>query len=269
MSFQDAWKSVGTPINPDATSADSSYSALSKSVSELTNAVRNFESNVNEIGGKNDNSQLRSRLHTVRETIQTMSKDISVRLKVALSENPAQGDDVKVTQAQLIRDFQAALKDFQQAQKTSLTKQRSARADSAAKVTARAEAGSRAEKVSLIASKPQVGGVELSVTESEGLYTKQLIDDREDSIIDMQEQIGEVHAIFKDLAFLLDDQGSTLEDIEANITRTGIQAKKGLSQLDESDKRRRLNRNRMCYVAFAFLIVLIVLMIVLLGNKSS
>ena len=56
-------------------------------------------------------------------------------------------------------------------------------------------------------------------------YNNALIEEREAGIAEIQSQIGEVNEIFQDLAVLVNEQGTMIDDIEANIIRTSAKTK--------------------------------------------
>merc|ERR1719155_199407 len=70
-------------------------------------------------------------------------------------------------------------------------------------------------------------------------YNDALIEEREQGIVEIQQQIGEVNEIFQDLAVLVNEQGEMIEDIESNIVKTSQQTAAGKKQLKMAEKSQR------------------------------
>jgi syntaxin 7 len=95
-------------------------------------------------------------------------------------------------------------------------------------------------------------------------YNNALIEERERGIMEIQQQIGEVNEIFQDLAVLVNEQGSMIDDIEANIVSTAVRTKDAQKELTKADKSQRAARNRLICIVIAVLVSLIVLILFLL-----
>jgi syntaxin 7 len=106
---------------------------------------------------------------------------------------------------------------------------------------------------------------ELVRDEGEMEFNNALIEEREQGILEIQQQIGEVNEIFQDLAVLVNEQGQMIDDIEANIVSTAVRTKDAQRELTKADKSQKAARNKMICVAIAVAVVLVFLVLFLLN----
>ena len=91
-------------------------------------------------------------------------------------------------------------------------------------------------------------------------FNNALIEEREQGILEIQQQIGEVNEIFQDLAVLVNEQGQMIDDIEADIVSTAVRTKDAQRELTKADKSQRERREtEMICLAVVIAVVLIIL----------
>lgn len=79
-------------------------------------------------------------------------------------------------------------------------------------------------------------------------FNTAMLDEREEGIQDIAQQIGEVNEIFTDLATLVNEQGTMIEDIESNIVDTRAHTEGAEEQLIKAAKSQKSFRNKtMCF----------------------
>jgi syntaxin 7 len=76
-------------------------------------------------------------------------------------------------------------------------------------------------------------------------------------------QVHEVAEIFQDLALLVNEQGTQIDNIQANIEAAAVSTTRGVRELTRANKTQQRRRSRMCCLAFIIVIVLILLLTVL------
>lgn len=69
--------------------------------------------------------------------------------------------------------------------------------------------------------------------------------------------------IFQDLALLVDEQGTHIDNIQTNIETAAQQTTAGVKQLAAASRTQRKNRSRMCCFATVLFTVLVGLLLVL------
>ena len=77
----------------------------------------------------------------------------------------------------------------------------------------------------------------------------------------MQPQVNE---IFQDLAVLVNEQGTQLEDIESNLDRTAVSTKAANSELAQADSSQRSTRNKLLWLMLFFVVVFSLLLVVVI-----
>ncbi|KAL5200399.1 hypothetical protein ABZP36_021602 [Zizania latifolia] len=75
---------------------------------------------------------------------------------------------------------------------------------------------------------------QLVVLENEIEYNEALIAEREEGIRQVQQEITDVHEIFRDLAMLVHDQGECIDVVTSNIDRTGAATSQAEEQLSKA-----------------------------------
>ncbi|CAK9830441.1 Stx16 [Anthophora retusa] len=80
--------------------------------------------------------------------------------------------------------------------------------------------------------------------------------EREEQIGNIVQSIAELRHIFKDLASMVQDQGTILDRIDYNIEQTQVQVQEGYKQLKKADSYQRANKKLYCIVVLAGAIIL-------------
>ncbi len=283
MSFADAYGGAPGGAGPSGSGAGpsdrfeeaDSLARESKKVSSLifqmTTNVSSFKRLVDALGTGKDTRELRGKLNAQRESIGGMAKEASLAVKRLASGG--RSDDQKAQK--LVRDFHGVLKEFQKAQRLC--------AEREATFAPRTPSGSRgtygaydeemnreavghsdSEQQSLLQS-TRGRRQELVRDEGEMEFNNALIEEREQGILEIQQQIGEVNEIFQDLAVLVNEQGQMIDDIEANIVSTAVRTKDAQRELTKADKSQKAARNKMICVAVAVAVALAFLVLFLLN----
>eukprot|EP01018_Ginkgo_biloba_P013285 Gb_21907 [translate_table: standard] len=77
---------------------------------------------------------------------------------------------------------------------------------------------------------------EVQQLDNEVVFNEAIIEEREQGIKEIQEQIGEVNDIFKDLAVLVYEQGVIIDDIDSNIESSHAATVQAKTQLVKASK---------------------------------
>lgn len=90
-----------------------------------------------------------------------------------------------------------------------------------------------------------------------------LAENREQEVTKIVKSIVDLHDIFKDLAHMVQEQGTVLDRIDYNIEETQTKVSEGYKQLQKAEKYQRKNRKVCCILtlATAFIFMFIVLII--------
>eukprot|EP00850_Spirogloea_muscicola_P006045 SM000028S10139 [mRNA] locus=s28:514817:518207:- [translate_table: standard] len=269
MSFQDV-NGAGQPFlgldaRPDAAAGAAAAAAaagpsraLAAGVFKISTAVATFKRLVNTLGTPKDTPELREKIHKARQNIGQLVKETSAKLKDASEVDhqvpvPA---NKKLSDAKLAKDFQAILKEFQKAQRIAADRETIYQPF----VPAREMTSSTGPDHMQQAQQQQV--IEI---DNELVFNEAIIEERDQGIREIQQQIGEVHEIFKDLAVLIHEQGGMIDDIEANIESGHALTMQANTQLSKAAKSQRSANSLTCWLMCIFGGALL---IILLGPRS-
>ncbi|XP_031248765.1 syntaxin-22-like [Pistacia vera] len=274
MSFQDleAGRSVGS-LRRDLANGiakQDSTQAVASGIFQINTAVSTFQRLVNTLGTPKDTPELREKLHKTRLHIGQLVKDTSAKLKQA-SESDHRVEvsaSKKIADAKLAKDFQAVLKEFQKAQRLAAERETAytpfvPHAALPSSYTAQeldiSSDKSAEQRAVLVESRRQ----EVLLLDNEIAFNEAVIEERDQGIHEIQQQIGEVNEIFKDLAVLVHEQGTMIDDIGTHIENSHAATAQGKSHLVKAAKTQRSNSSLACLLLVIFGIVLLILIVVL------
>ncbi|XP_022923822.1 syntaxin-22 isoform X1 [Cucurbita moschata] len=222
--------------------------AVASGIFQINTAVATFQRLVNTLGTPKDTPELREKLHKTRLHIGQLVKDTSAKLKQAseIDHHAGVNASKKIADAKLAKDFQAVLKEFQKAQRLAAERETAytpfvPQAVLPSSYTAgESDASSEnnlEQRALLVESRRQ----EVLLLDNEIAFNEAIIEEREQGIHEIQQQIGEVNEIFKDLAVLVHEQGAMIDDIGSNIESSHAATSQGTTQLVKASKTQRSN----------------------------
>jgi syntaxin 7 len=272
MSFQDieAGRPFGGPRRGLNNGKQDPTQAVASGIFQINTAVSTFQRLVNTLGTPKDTPELREKLHKTRLHIGQLVKDTSAKLKQAseADHNVNVSQSKKIADAKLAKDFQAVLKEFQKAQRLAAERETAytpfvPQAVLPSSYTASeldiSSDKSQEQHALLVESRRQ----EVLLLDNELAFNEAIIDEREQGIHEIQQQIGEVNEIFKDLAVLVHEQGTMIDDIGSHIESSHAATAQGKAQLVKAAKTQRSNSSLVCLLLVIFGIVLLIVIIVL------
>uniref|UniRef100_A0A7N0U4D8 t-SNARE coiled-coil homology domain-containing protein n=1 Tax=Kalanchoe fedtschenkoi TaxID=63787 RepID=A0A7N0U4D8_KALFE len=244
--------------------------AVASGIFQINTAVSNFQRLVNTLGTPKDTPELREKLHKTRLHIGQLVKDTSAKLKQAseTDHNAQVSTNKKITDAKLAKDFQAVLKEFQKAQRLAAERETAytpfvpqavlPSSYTASEIDVGADR-SQEQRALLVESRRQ----EVLLLDNEIAFNEAIIEEREQGIQEIQQQIGEVNEIFKDLAVLVHEQGTMIDDIGSNIEGAQAATVQAKSQLAKASKTQRSNSSLTCLLLVIFGIILLIIIVVI------
>ncbi|XP_075496404.1 syntaxin-22-like [Primulina tabacum] len=272
MSFQDleSGRGLGSTRRGLVNGKQDPTQAVASGIFQINTAVSTFQRLVNTLGTAKDTPELREKLHKTRLHIGNLVKDTSDKLKLA-SENDHRVEvsaNKKITDAKLAKDFQAVLKEFQKAQRLAAERETAyipfvshavlPSSYTASEIDVSSDK-SPEQRALLVESKRQ----EILLLDNEIAFNEAIIEEREQGIQEIQQQIGEVNEIFKDLAVLVHEQGVMIDDIGSNVEGSHAATAQGKSQLVKAANTQRSNSSLTCLLLVIFGIVLLIVIVVL------
>ncbi|XP_072987471.1 syntaxin-22-like isoform X1 [Typha latifolia] len=267
MSFQDL--ESGRPL-PGRRNLVNGSQAVASGVFQITTSVGTFQRLVNSLGTPKDTPELRAKLHKTRLLILQLIKDTTDKLKLAseADKNTGISASKKITDAKLAKDFTAIMREFQKAQNLAVQRE-AAHAPfvpqavlpssyTASEVNVSSDKTPE-QRAMLVESRRQ----DVLLLDNEIVFNEAIIEEREQGIQEIQQQIGEVNEIFKDLAVLVHDQGAVIDDIDSNIENSLAATGEAKTQLAKASKTQKSNSSLTCLLLVIFGVVLLIVIIVL------
>lgn len=94
------------------------------------------------------------------------------------------------------------------------------------------------------------------------------IQERHDSVKEIEKNLLELHQIFMDMAVLVEAQGEQLNNIEAQVNRSSSYVERGTTHLRVAKQHQRSKRKWTCIAIILLIILLLIIIIpVLISNK--
>ncbi|KAJ6108084.1 hypothetical protein N7523_009407 [Penicillium sp. IBT 18751x] len=244
---------------------DPGFDHLAESLSDqlftLTSNISRLSNQIALLGTKRDTERVRERVHNLLEETRTGFKDVGEGLKKIQTwedVNPSQ----KWTQQKLSSEFKASLDEFQTVQRRALEKQRA----------------------SAVAARTAMDDTEPGVADSEGHLQQQqleeqsrlanqgevdfqesLIIERETEIRNIEQSVGELNELFRDVAHIVHEQGGQLDIISENVQNVTQDTRGANTELRSASRYQKNARNKACclLVILAVILTIIILAVVL------
>ncbi|XP_013998609.1 syntaxin-12 [Salmo salar] len=240
----------------------------SSNIQKITQNTAQIKSMVNQLGTRQDTSELQDRLQHIQHFTNQLAKETNKHLKdlgsVSLSSAPSEQRQQKIQKDRLMNEFSAALNNFQAIQRQAAQKEKES--------VARARAGSRlsaedgVSEEQLVSFDNQEDWAQTTTQTTEEAITEEdleLIKERETNIRQLESDILDVNQIFKDLAVMIHDQGEMIDSIEANVESAEVHVDRGTEQLQRAAYYQQKSRKKMCILAVVMSIVLTILGIII------
>jgi len=162
----------------------------------------------------------------------------------------------------LTNDFINALNGFKKVQQDVAEKEK-VLLKSARRHSAFTQQGIETQKNNLIdlGSSPEAQKIKLQQQEQD--YNLEQLEEREEAIRQLESDIVDVNTIFKDLATMVHDQGSTVDSIEANIEHTTIRVHEGANELKQAELYKNKARKKKVILSIVGIIVLIIIIAII------
>jgi len=265
--YQSSSPPITSPQRGNAMQDDALYNKVTNEIQTISSNVAQIQKFISQLGTQKDTEELRDKLANLnektRDLVQQTSKDIQ-----NLSSKEIDDKDRKRQGQKLTKDFGEVLKRYQEIQKISAQKQREFIAQQKRKTeTMKIEASQypgedfHEENQKLI--QDDLRKQQIVQLESEIEFNEAMIAEREEGILEIEAQMAQVNEIFKDLSFMVKEQGETLDTIESNVSSVVDNTDGARTELTGASEYQKSARNKMCCLLVIVAIVLAVLVVVL------
>ncbi|KAJ5214386.1 hypothetical protein N7449_001555 [Penicillium cf. viridicatum] len=234
---------------------------LSDQLFTLTSNISRLSNQIALLGTKRDTERVRERVHNLLEETRTGFRDVGEGIKQVQTwedVNPSQ----KWTQQKLSSEFKATLDEFQTIQRRALEKQR---ASAVAARTAFEEGEQPSGENDVQLQEQLLEEQHRMANQGEVDFQESLIIERETEIRNIEQSVGELNELFRDVAHIVTEQGGQLDIISENVQNVTQDTRGANVELRSASRYQKNARNRACclFVILAVILAIIVLAIVL------
>ncbi|KLJ09999.1 syntaxin 7 [Blastomyces silverae] len=265
MSFDRLSSLEAQPTRPNDSQYqdDPDFQRLTESLSNrlftLTSNISRLSNQIALLGTKRDTERVRERVHDLLEETREGFREVGEGIKkVQLWDdvNPSQ----KWTQQKLSSEFRSTLEEFQIAQRRAIEKQRASA--TAARTALQEEEG-------VIATSPHEGQTLQQLQEQQPRLASQaevdfqetLIIEREAEIRNIEQSVGELNELFRDVAHIVHEQGGQLDLISENVERTRDDTRVADTELRSASRYQKNARNKACCLLLILAVVLVIIVL--------
>ncbi|MCJ1431906.1 hypothetical protein MMC27_001262 [Xylographa pallens] len=234
---------------------------LSVKLFSLTSNIARLSSQISLLGTKRDTDRVRERVHDLLEESRDGFKDVGEGIKKLTSWedlSPSQ----KYTQQKLSREFQASGTEFQAVQRLALEKQRAS-----ASATRTAIDSGDSSSLPRYSDDPNQSQVQEQdqlrlASQDEVDFQESLIVERESEIRNIEQSVGELNELFRDVAHIVREQGTMLDTIEVNVQNTSTDTRQADVELRSANRYQKQARGKACCLLLILAVVLVVIILV-------
>lgn len=166
----------------------------------------------------------------------------------------------KYTTQKLSREFGSALSEFQVVQRRALEKGRASKAALQEEATAQSPSEGRDGQQQLQSmDEPRLA------QQDEVDFQENLIIEREGEIRQIEQSVGELNELFRDVAHIVREQGDMIDTIDVNVENTLTDTRGADVELRSASRYQKSARNKACclLLILAMVLVIVVLAVVM------
>ncbi|PGH36330.1 syntaxin 7 [[Emmonsia] crescens] len=265
MSFDRLSSLEAQPTRPDDSQYqdDPDFQRLTESLSNrlftLTSNISRLSNQISLLGTKRDTERVRERVHDLLEETREGFRDVGEGIKKVQLWDDVNASQ-KWTQQKLSAEFRSTLEEFQTVQRRALEKQRASA--TAARTALEEEEGG-------ISTSPHEGQTLQQLQEQQPRLASQaevdfqetLIIEREAEIRNIEQSVGELNELFRDVAHIVHEQGGQLDLISENVERTRDDTRGADSELRSASRYQKNARNKACCLLLILAVVLVIIVL--------
>ncbi|EUC28052.1 hypothetical protein COCVIDRAFT_36035 [Bipolaris victoriae FI3] len=231
---------------------------LSDDLFALTRNVARLSQETAKLGTKHETARVRERVKTTVEETSDKFKELGESLK-KITTWPDVGPSQKFTQSKLQREFKASLTEFQQLQKQALEKEKQS---AQAARTALQDATSPSEERGDYGQHQLQEQEQLRLANQDEVdFQESLIIERESEIRNIEQSVGELNELFRDVAHMVHEQGAQLDIIEENVETTHDASRGAHINLKQASNYQKSARSKACILLLILAIVLVIIIL--------
>ena len=173
----------------------------------------------------------------------------------------------KYTQQKLSREFQASGTEFQSIQRLALEKQRASASAARTALESNDSSAPYSDSPSQQQSQLQEQDQLRLASQDEVDFQDSLIVERESEIRNIEQSVGELNELFRDVAHIVHEQGGQLDTIAGNVENVATDTRHADLELRSANRYQKSARGKACclLVILAIVFTIVILAVVLPG----
>ncbi|KAE8150162.1 SNARE domain protein [Aspergillus avenaceus] len=231
--------------------------SLSNQLFSLTSNITRLSDQIALLGTRRDTERVRERVHNLLEQTRAGFKEVGEGIKKVQTwedVNPSQ----KWTQQKLSSEFRATLDEFQTVQRRALEKQR---ASAVAARTAVEDGEQPAPKGAAQGQQQLLDEQPRLANQDEVDFQESLIIERETEIRNIEQSVGELNELFRDVAHIVHEQGGQLDIISENVERVTDDTRGANVELRSASRYQKNARNKACCLLVILAVILTIIVL--------
>ncbi|KAI5289154.1 hypothetical protein KEM54_004311 [Ascosphaera aggregata] len=232
---------------------------LSDQLFSLTSNVTRLSDQVALLGTKRDNQRLQERVHNLLEETRDGFRDLAEGIKKLQTWEDINTSQ-KWTQQKLSAEFKSTLEEFQTVQRRALEKQRASA--TAARTAIEDEAIHNAVLEGHSSGLQQLQEQQSRLANQDEVdFQESLIIERETEIRNIEQSVGELNELFRDVAHIVHEQGGQLELISENVERTRDDVRGADVELRSASRYQKNARTKMCCLLLILAVIFVIIVL--------
>lgn len=239
---------------------------LKMKLQSLLSSNRRLANDVNVLGTKKDTPRLRERVHSSMEKTRDLCREIGDGVKRLQGWNKLTKQQ-KYEQTKVSSDFQAALQEFQGLQKKALEKEKaSVTAARAAHESESGHAFGQADNAPLEQQQQQQQQLSQLAPQDEVDFQEALIIEREEEIRNIEQGVGDLNVLFRQVAQIVDEQEVGIRTIADNVENVHQDTRQADVETRQAARYQKAARNKSCCLLLILAVILtIIILAIVLG----
>lgn len=233
---------------------------LSDKLFSLTSNISRLSNQLALLGTKRETERVRERVRDIIDDTSARFKEIGEGLKKVTSW-PDLGPSQKFTQATLNREFKASLTEFQALQRQAIEKEKASA--TAARAALEDQTSSPTQERDGFGQQQEQDQLRLA-PQDEVDFQESLIIERESEIRNIEQSVGELNELFRDVAHMVHEQGEQLDIIEENVEVTHDASQGAHKNLVQASRYQKSARGKACILLLILAIVLTIIILAIL-----
>ncbi|KAG8670189.1 SNAP receptor [Fusarium poae] len=232
---------------------------LKSKLQSLLSSNRKLANDVNVLGTRKDTPRLRERVHNSMDKTRDMCREIGDGVK-RLQTWEDLTKQQKYEQTKVSSDFQVALQEFQSLQRRALEKERAS--VTAARAAQEGEGGEGAPSETQLEQLQQQEQRIVLAPQDEVDFQEALIIEREEEIRNIEQGVGDLNVLFRQVAQIVNEQGEQLGSIADRVEDVREDTRQADVENRQAARYQKAARNKSCCL---LLILAVILTIVILA----